>query len=539
MIMAGLLTTFSLSGCSEEEINGIVREAEALLYEASQEGTAEIPGEEADSRSGDAGSEEDEAVIDEFLGNFELLAAVPRQSKHEKEISDFLKGWVEEKGFEVKQNEANDLIFDVPATVGFENLPLTALQAHIDMVCVADEDKDFDPVHDPISIMVDREKGILTADGTTLGADDGAGVAMIMGIVEGGMDHGPLRVIFTTDEEVNMTGALALTAEDLEGVKYVINVDSEQSDTVTISSAAGATIVASAEPEQTETKNDKAVIIEIAGLLGGHSGIMIDQGRCNGIIALGEVLSGLYDVTEPELAEFTGGIADNAIPSGASAVVMIPSGDEEKVLNYIKDEEAALQKKYEGIEEALEISLKEADAVREVFAESQTKGILDYLAGTIDGVYTMSEDMEGLVESSSNLGQIRLDMDGIEIRHNPRSSDAGKLKEIEEHQAELTGKCGLSVEITEATKAWPVKTDSRLIPKITEVYLHNTGEEMKVAAIHAGLECGVFAELSEGIDIASIGPDVTGAHSPDETLYLDSIPKVWHLLEGVLISLED
>ena len=222
----------------------------------------------------------DEAVMADFLGNFRVLAAVPRPSKHEKAIADRLQAWAEGMGFDVKRNAADDLVFDVPATEGMEGLPLVALQAHMDMVCVGAEGKEYDPLADPIGLVLDEAAGTLRADGTSLGADDGAGVAMVMSIAKGLMAHGPLRVIFTTDEEEDMSGVLALEKEDVAGVKYLINVDSEESDAVTVSSAADADIVATAEPRMVPVEAGMETLeIAVSGLRGGHSGMEIGEGQ--------------------------------------------------------------------------------------------------------------------------------------------------------------------------------------------------------------------------------------------------------------------
>ncbi|MBR5109859.1 MAG: beta-Ala-His dipeptidase [Clostridia bacterium] len=481
--------------------------------------------------------EEDAAIVDDIIDNFMLLAAIPRQSKHEQAVSDFLKGWAEDLGYTVRQNEANDLFFYVPATPGCEALPLTALQTHLDMVCVAEEGRSFDPQADPIRVIVDKAAGTMTADGTTLGADDGAGVAIIMSIAKGKMAHGPLRIIFTTDEEVDMTGALAVTAEDLSGVKYLINIDSEWSDSVTVSSAASSLIVTKDAPKPADAKGDTAVSITLSGLLGGHSGLMIGEGRCNGITALAKVLA---DLPVPyALASFTGGIADNAIPAKAQAVVVIDGNDQTALAQYVAEKEAALREAYAGIESGLALAVEKTDAARKVLDAEQTQHILAYVAGAIDGVYTMSEVIDGLVESSSNLGLIQADASGIEIRQMPRSSSAERLKDIEDHHRALAAEQGLSVDIADGSRPWPVKADSVLVQKIRQIYREQNGEEIKVEAIHAGLECGAFSELAEGLDMVSIGPDVANAHSPEETLYLSSIPKTWHLLESLLVSLDE
>ncbi len=478
-----------------------------------------------------------ELITDDFLANFMVIAAVPHQSKHEKAISDTLKGWAEAKGLLVRQNEVNDLFFDVSATPGYENLPLTALQAHMDMVCVAEEGKAFDPLTDPVSPIVDRESGLMTADGTSLGADDGAGLSMIMSIVNGRMEHGPLRIVFTVDEEEDMTGALAVTPDDLKGVKYLINLDNEQSDIVTVSTAADSNIIVTGDPIVTAPAGDLALTVSVSGLLGGHSGVMIHEGRCNGILALAKLLTTLRESVDFELASFSGGAADNAIPAKAAATIVLSSEDRDNAVSILESAGAEVKEQYAAMEKNMDVSYAEAVIPDSVLEDRQTGALLTYLTDSLNGVCTMSQAIDGLVESSSNLGQISVSADGIEIRHMPRSSDAEKLKEIETFQKELAETNGFDVTITGGSRAWPVKTDSVLVPAIQKIYRDINGEEITVNALHAGLECGAFSELVPGLDMVSIGPDIKDVHSPDETLYLDSIQRTWSLLEQLLIAL--
>lgn len=510
--------------------------------------------------AGAATLDSDEAIIDDFLGHFEVLAAVPRSSTHEKAISDTLKAWAENLGFEVKQNAVFNLVFDVPATEGLEDLPLVALQAHIDMVCVARDGRDYDPEKDPIRLVVDREAGTLTADGTSLGTDDGAGVAIVMGIAEGKMAHGPLRVIFTTDEETGMTGALALSAEDLRGVKYLLNIDSEASDAVTVSSAADAEFLASRvigiqpdfcmEDTQASVAADGtgsrssvpskglALRLAFAGGSGGHSGLNIGEGRCNGIVALAKTLELLDSAGVPfKLASFRGGTAKNAIPAKAAAVIVIDPADRQNAEETVAAREEELWHLHADSDPALSLALEEATMPEAVLPEEDTARLVRYVIQSIDGVNTMSATIEGLVESSCNLGQLDAGPDRIWCAQLARSSDAGKLREIEAYQKGLAAGCGLALEIVSGSKAWPVNPESALVPRICGIYRELAGKEMRVEAIHAGLECGVFAELDGGIDIASIGPDLANVHSPDETLRLASVPLVWRLLERLLADL--
>ena len=263
-----------------------------------------------------SGGAADADIIDAVYENFLLLAAIPRPSHHEKQVSDFLAGWVTERGARnVTQDEVYNLIFDLPATPGYENLPKAAVQAHMDMVCVGEEGSDYDMLTDPIRVIRDDASGTLTAEGTSLGADDGVGLAIIMAIVEGKMDHGPLRVIFTVDEEDGMTGAFHLDPGAVADVDYLINVDDEVSDEVLLSTAAGEYVSIDDGVTCLAPRGSAALTLELRGLKGGHSGVEIDKGRLNGIIAMARLLEALKaEGILYELASLSGGSAPNAIP---------------------------------------------------------------------------------------------------------------------------------------------------------------------------------------------------------------------------------
>lgn len=481
---------------------------------------------------------EDQQVIDDIVANFEKLAAIPRKSGHEQAVGEMLKNWARDQGLEVRQNEAGDLFFDVPATKGYEDLPLTCLQAHIDMVCVARDGVDYDPLTDPIKTVIDDEKQIMSADGTSLGADDGIGVAMIMSITEGKTEHGPLRVIFTTDEEVGFSGAMAVEAGDLKDVKYLLNIDSEVSDTLTVSSAGGSSVVATADPIVVTSEKDSAVKIEIAGLMGGHSGQTIGEGRVNGITELCRLLKDMKEKTDFDIVSITGGQADNAIPDKAAAIINIAEFDKKAAGDFARAREKEINDKYAGVENDVKITVSENEKSDKALAGEQADNILIYVTESIDGVYSMSEEVEGLVESSSNTGHIKADADGIEIRQMPRSSSDEKLEEIHEHQKELALKTGLDITVTVDTKAWPVNPDSVLAVQIPEIYKKQNGKEMTVTGLHAGLECAEFYRIDDSIDMVSIGPDIDEVHSPNEVVHLDSIPVTWNVLKELLTSLK-
>lgn len=482
-------------------------------------------------------NEKDAELIKTFVETFGMLAEVPRKSKHEEAISDKIKAWATEHGFIVKQNEAYDLIIDVPATEGMEERPLIALQAHMDMVCVARDGIDYDPLNDPISVVIDEKNKTMTADGTSLGADDGAGVVIMMMIAENLIPHGRLRMILTTDEEDGMSGANAIKKEDLSGVKYLINIDSEESDTVTVSSAGGNRVIVTTSCEKALPTKSSSVKITLSGLRGGHSGMEIDKGRCNACILLADVLKNLGDTVEYELASVKGGTADNAIPSTAEAVIFIAPEERDKLNTYIETAKKDYQEKYKDTDGDAEFTISDCDKASFVLTETQAENVISYITEAFDGVYSISEEVGGLVESSSNLGQVRVGTEKTEIRHLTRSSSIKKRDEIIDKLTALAEEKGFEADVREDAKTWPVKEDGKLAPAIRSAYKEVTDEDMITEAIHAGLECGTFFELCPDIDMVSIGPDLKHVHTPDEILYLGSIPITWHLLEKVLVSL--
>lgn len=478
----------------------------------------------------------DTTVVDDFLAHFALLASVPRPSGHEQAVSNRLRTWAEKLGFTVRQNAAWDLIIDIPPTPDLATLPLVALQAHLDMVCVARDGRAYDSLHDPIVLLVDRAAGTLKADGTSLGADDGAGVALIMSIAEGRMPHGPLRLFFTVDEEVGMSGARALTPEDLRGVKYLVNIDSEASDAMTVSSAADCELLATASLQPAAPTKDAALEISLAGLSGGHSGMEIASGKCNAIVALADTLARIGAAISFELASFIGGTAKNAIPAKARATIVVDSSDRAKLESLISARAEELATAHVRTDPDLSLQTAPAPLPSTVMPAEATTRLLRYLAATPNGVLAMSQAIEGLVETSSNLGRLEATPDRIRCLQMPRSSDPVKLREIEARQSALARENSLSMEIRPGSRAWPVNPSSTLVPRLGEIYRTLTGQPMRVVALHAGLECGILSELAPALDILSIGPDITSVHSPDETLHLSSIPLVWHLLEHLLAN---
>lgn len=477
----------------------------------------------------------DEEIIAYVMESFEKLAAVPRPSHHEEKIGAFFMEWAKAQGLSPVQDKVGNVMFDVPATEGLENLPLCVIQGHMDMVVAVAGGKTFDPQNDPITIIWDKVANTLTADGTSLGADDGTGCILAMAAAQGKIAHGPLRILITVDEEDGMEGAFGMDASWLQGAKYLINIDNEASGQVLVSSAAGEAVHASGKVDFSDAKGDLAVTVELSGLKGGHSGIEIDKERVNAIIKMAVLLKNLElrDI-DWDLASFEGGTASNAIPSSAAFTIVVNSKDREKLVQLLDSFHEILK----TMDEGATIRLNEEETIPKTVSREQRDNAIRFMTELIDGVYTMSVDMEGLVESSSNLGIFKLNQDGVTAVANLRSSSAEKEVEIRESHLALAKACGYETELSKMADAWPVDPNSRLAERTKKVYKDLTGKDIQVVAIHAGLECGTFKILNPGVDMISIGPDIHDPHSINETLFLDSMPETWRLLAGILAGLD-
>ena len=477
----------------------------------------------------------DAEIIDIVVDNFMPLTQVPRPSHHEEQISNWLADWAKEHGFNPVQDSVYNVMFDVPATAGMENKPLGILQGHMDMVVAVADGKNFNPLTDKITAIRNDAEGTLTADGTSLGADDGIGVAMILAVAQGRMAHGPLRMIITVDEEDGMTGALNISPSWFDGASFLINIDNEWSNQVLASTAAGDSISISQDTAYTYATGNVALNIEISNLKGGHSGVEIDKGRLNGIIGLANFLKQLSNHTiNYELASFEGGTAANAIPAKANATIVVNAANKTIVTEKIKEYCTALNAKYNGIEDEISCIVSEANNVPKVVYKSARDNLIKFITEVPNGVYTMSKDLEGLVESSSNLGIVKLGQDGLKIAALIRSSSPEKETELVAKELELAKTCGYTATSNKTTDAWPFDPYSKLLDITQRVYKEQNGEDIIVSAVHAGLECGSFKRIKSDLDMVSIGPDLKDGHTINETLVLGSVPRIWRLLEGIL-----
>ncbi len=476
----------------------------------------------------------DDMITEMVLEQFAELAKIPRPSHHEERISDYMLAWAQERGFEAARDSSNNVVIDVPATAGMESRPLVILQGHMDMVFVTGLNSGLDPLTTVIRTVNDGV--FLSSDGnTSLGADDGIGDAIAMCIAEGKMAHGPLRLLFTTNEEDGTTGTMNLDPKTVQDADYLINIDSEDEGVVTVSSASGTAVHMIRNCGTATSEKSLTLLLTLSGLRGGHSGLDIGKGRLNASVGLGRLLQSLSEAeVEYEICSFESGTAKNAIPDYAEAAICLEPADAARAGEFLADMAEQLRAEYAEADPDLTLEITQTDTSGDVLPREEGENLIRLLTGLINGVNTMSAEVEGLVESSSNIGLVHAGNGTLEAWTFVRSSVSEREEEILAQQTGLCGELGFSSEVQVFACAWPYKPDNRLLDLTKTAYRELFGREIEVVADHAGLECGSFAGYNPDIDIISIGPTLQNPHSVNERLELASIPMIWHLLEKIL-----
>lgn len=475
---------------------------------------------------------------------FAGLAAVPRPSKQEQRVAAHVTEVAKARGLSVTADRAGNLVIAVPATKGCEGAPITVLQAHLDMVCEknAGTEHDFDREGIRFVKTTDPESGeaILRGDGTTLGADNGIGVALALAAAtEPDVVHGPLELLFTVDEEDGMSGAKALTPESFRG-RRLLNLDSEEDDALYIGCAGGcdSNLVWTCEATPIAGGLETAWV-RVAGLRGGHSGSDIHEGRANAIKLLVRTLR-QSAVEGLRLATIQGGSKRNAIPREAEVIVVGPAGtlDALRMAAAIVTEEA----KAESLEPNPVISVDApGEAPGAALSVTDTSRLLGALMALPSGVLGMHPKIAGLVETSNNLSTIETEArDGriiITAGTLSRSSSESRKREVLDQIACIGGMGGAAASTANEYPGWSPNPDSPTLAVCQRVYKELFGKEPHVAAIHAGLECGIIGQRVGEMDMVSLGPTIRGAHSPDERVYIDSVGKCWRYLTALLGAL--
>lgn len=465
---------------------------------------------------------------------FAELSRIPRCSKHEEKMIDYVTGVAKRLGLTVKRDETGNVVVKKPASAGRERVRSVCLQGHLDMVCEKNKDKVHDFSKDPIELV--RKGNLLMANGTTLGADNGIAVATNLAIMENKqLEHGPLEFLFTVDEETGLTGASNMKGDLLES-RTLLNLDSEEEGAVYVGCSGGKNTTGTWKAEfDTVPANHLPIHIVVKGLKGGHSGLEIDKGRGNSIKILNRVLIALADIGG-RISAIHGGNKTNAIPREAEAVVFIPKkklDEATAIVNRFHDMTSAELTK---VDPDLRVAVSEMKGVRgtKVLRKSLQKKILQTIAALPHGVAKMSADIPGLVETSNNVAVISTDKKKITLTTSQRSSVASEIVEITQSVSCIFSLGGADLSWNEGYPGWKPDLNSPILKVALSTYRQLYGKEPDVKAIHAGLECGIIGEKYPGMDMVSFGPTLEGVHSPDEKMHIDTVEKFWNFLLGIL-----
>lgn len=464
---------------------------------------------------------------------FHQITQIPRPSKKEERILNWLKSIATTHQLDYEQDQTGNLVLRKAATPGYENHPGVILQSHVDMVCEKNADTEFNFDTDAIQAYIDGDW--VKARGTTLGADNGIGVAMALSVLTSNdLQHPAIECLFTVDEETGLTGAFALETGLLKG-EILINLDSEDDGEVFIGCAGGIGTRAEFEFRREATPAGHfAFKVEVSGLKGGHSGGDIHLGLANAIKLLAGYLGTLKEKMPVRLASIQGGNLHNAIPREAGAVVVVPYSEKETIrvlLNvYLADIEAA----YKNTEPGLKLNLESTEVPAQLIDKATTDRLIDALNACPHGVIAMSTDMPGLVETSTNLASVKISDNRILIVTSQRSMGEAGKKEIADTVYKVWKDAGAEVEQNDGYPGWKPNLDSRILTITRTAYKTLFGQDPAIKAIHAGLECGLFLEKYPQLDMVSVGPQMYGVHSPDEKLSIASTQKSWQWLVEIL-----
>ncbi|WP_265942298.1 aminoacyl-histidine dipeptidase [Dechloromonas sp. A34] len=468
--------------------------------------------------------------------HFATLCAIPRASKQEGVLRDRLQSWAGARGLNAAVDAAGNLIVRKPASLGREACPGIVLQAHLDMVCQKNADSRHDFSADPIRPVVRDDW--LAAEGTTLGADNGIGVALILAVLEDkSLVHGPLEALLTVDEEAGMGGARGLATGVLQG-SQMLNLDTEEWGEFYLGCAGGLDVnverAGSAEPLPA---GYQAWQISLRGLRGGHSGVNIHEERGNAIKLLVRVLRELETRFPLRLAGLLGGSARNALPREAFATLALPTGAEVDLAECLGEMQSLLRLELSGVDEGLALDLASAQAAPEIMSVAEQEVWLASLHAAPHGVRRMSRQVPGVVETSNNLGMVDLHPNGGSCNFMVRSLlDSGSLA-LADEIVSLFALSGTAAEKSGYYPGWAPNPGSPLLALCRSVFKRDFGSESRVQVIHAGLECGIIGAKYPGLDIVSFGPTIHGAHAPGESVEISSVDRCWALLKAILAEI--
>lgn len=463
---------------------------------------------------------------------FEEITKIPHSSGNTREISDYLVSFAKEHGLRYIQDESNNVILFKPAAKGYENAPTVMLQGHMDMVCEKEPGSSHDFTRDALKLQVEGD--YISAQGTTLGGDDGIAVAYGLALLEDDtLEHPALEVVITVDEEIGLLGATALDASPLQA-KCLINLDSEEEGYLWAGCAGGMTAVSELPVRYQEETNEKWKVT-VSGLAGGHSGAEIDKNRANATLLLARFLKEAKEQGAYAISELNGGLKDNAIPRTANALILAGKEEGNAIAAYAKVFTENLKKEYTGSDEGICVTVEaQGIGTEPVLHPVSQEKVLFFLLQYPNGIQKMCGFMDGLVETSCNLGITNLTPKALVGSASVRSSVGSAKKALADKIAYLTEFLGGDFQIEGDYPSWEYKQDSALRPLMVEVFREMYHREPEVKVIHAGLECGLFYEKIPGLDCVSLGPDMQNIHTTEEKLSISSVERVWEYLLAVL-----
>lgn len=462
---------------------------------------------------------------------FAEVNKIPRPSKKEEKMIAFLKAFGEGLGLPTKVDETGNVCISKPATPGYENSKTVILQSHMDMVCEKNKDKDLDFENDAIETYVDGEW--LKANGTTLGADDGIGVAMQMAVLKSNdIEHGPIECVFTRDEETGLTGAMGMKSDFMTG-DYLINLDSEDEGQIFVSCAGGVRTTATYPfPTEDMPEGYFTFRVGVKGLTGGHSGDDINKKRGNANKILVRFLNQEMEKMDLRVVDIQSGGLHNAIPREGYAICAVPMNMKEQVRVDLNVFTAEVEEELAVTEKGILLSLDSCEPAAKVMEKQAMRKMLLSLHAVYNGVFAMSQDIDWLVETSTNLASIHVEGDKVVVTTSQRSSIGSACQHMASVVRAAFELGGAEVLTNEGYPGWKLNPNSEIVKIAKESYVELFGKEPKILAIHAGLECGLFSEKYPKLDMVSFGPTLRGVHSPDEKLLIPTVQMVWdHLLD--------
>lgn len=473
----------------------------------------------------------------EVFSYFEEICSIPHGSSDTKKISDYLVDFAMNHQLRYIQDTSNNVIIFKPGTKGYENSAPVMIQGHMDMVCEKEADCDIDFSTD--GLRLELSDGIISARGTTLGGDDGIAIAYALAILAASdIPHPPLEAVFTVDEEIGMLGAAALDCSPLKS-RIMLNLDSEEEGHLLVSCAGGVTVTGHL-PLVFEQSTGYTTTITVDGLQGGHSGVEIDKGRANACMLLGRILYLLQKQTDFRMISINGGLKDNAIPRQANAVlVFLTKNDLETATELLSSLQATLQQEYSFSDADIRIGMTSAVSSTSRTTDNETtKNVITALYNLPNGIQKMSHDIEGLVQTSLNLGILKTEKTEVTFSFSARSSIESEKAEMIDRITCLLHALGGSVTTAGNYPAWEYRKDSPLRELMIEIYKKQYGTTPEIEALHAGVECGLFAGKLPGLDCVSFGPDMKDIHTPKESMDVESVRRTWNYILEILKELK-